>query len=76
VELSSELEPDVLLLGEELAAFAPPNQVLSVSHGSRPVEARPVGFPHQVFGSYVVTAFPTVDFLQELKTFRSEDALL
>jgi hypothetical protein len=70
-----ELSRDVLLLCEELAAFAPPNQVLSVSHGSRPVKARPVSFPHQVCGGYVVTAFSTVDFLQEPETFRLEDAL-
>jgi hypothetical protein len=66
---------DVLLLGEELEALAPPDQVLIVSHGGGPVKARPVGFPHQVCGGCVVTAFSTVDFLQELKTFRSEDAL-
>jgi hypothetical protein len=42
------LSQDVLLLSKELASFAPPNQVLSISHGGRSVEARPVGFPHQV----------------------------
>jgi hypothetical protein len=65
----------VLLLGEELAALASPNQVLSVDHSGRPVKARPVGFPHQVCGGYVITTFPTMDFLQERKTFQSEDAL-
>jgi hypothetical protein len=65
---------DVLLLGEELATLAPPNQILSVSQGSRPVEARPIGFSHKVCGGCVITAFPAMDFLQELKTFRSEDA--
>jgi hypothetical protein len=40
------LSRDVLLLGKELATLAPPNQVLSVSQGSRPVEARPAGFSH------------------------------
>jgi hypothetical protein len=57
------LSRDVLLLGEELAALTPPNQVLSVSHVGRPVKARPVGFPHQVCGGCVVTAFPAVDFV-------------
>jgi hypothetical protein len=65
------LSRDVLLLGKELASFAQPNQVLSVRHGSGPVEARPVGFPHQVCRGCVVTAFPAVNFLH----FRSEDAL-
>jgi hypothetical protein len=65
----------MLLIGEELTALAPPNQVLSVGHSGRPVKARPVGFRHQVCGGCVVTAFPVVDFLQELKTFQSEDAL-
>jgi hypothetical protein len=69
------LSRDVLLLGEELVALASPNQVLSVGHSGRLVKTRPVGFPHQVCGGCVVTALPTVDFLQELKTFRSEDAL-
>jgi hypothetical protein len=36
---------------------------LSVSHVGRPVKARPVGFPHQVCGGCVVTAFPAVDFV-------------
>jgi hypothetical protein len=62
------LSRDVVLLGEELAALAPLNQVLSVGHGGRPVKARPVGFPHQVCEGCVVAAFPAVDFLQELKT--------
>jgi hypothetical protein len=69
------LSRNVLLLGEELATLAPPNQVLSVSYGSRPVEARLVGCPHQVCGGCVVTAFPGMDFLQKVKTFRSEDTL-
>jgi hypothetical protein len=64
-----------MLLGEELAALAPPNQVLSVGHGGRLVKARSVGFPHQVCRGCVVTAFLVVDFLQELETFGSEDAL-
>jgi hypothetical protein len=65
----------MLLLGEELTSFAPSNQVLSVRHGGGPVKARPVGFPHQDCGGCVVTTFPTVNFLQELETFRTEDAL-
>jgi hypothetical protein len=69
------LSQDVLLLSEELASFAPPNQVLSIGHGGRPVEARPVGFPHQVCEGCVVTTFSAMNFLQELKTLRSEDAL-
>jgi hypothetical protein len=40
------LSRDVLLLGEELATLTLPNQVLSVSQGGGPVEARPVGFSH------------------------------
>jgi hypothetical protein len=64
----------MLLLGEELATLAPPNQVLSVNQGGRPVEARPIGLSHQVCGGCMVAAFPAMDFLQELKTFRSEDA--
>jgi hypothetical protein len=70
-----DLSRDMLLLGEELATLASLKQVLSVGHSGRPVKTQPVGFPHQVCGGCVVTAFPAVDFLQELKTFRSEDAL-
>jgi hypothetical protein len=70
-----DLSRDVLLPRKELASFAPPNQVLSVHNGGGLVEARPAGFSHQVCGGCVVTAFPAVNFLQELETFRSEDAL-
>jgi hypothetical protein len=65
----------MLLLGEELTTFTLSNQVLSVSQGGGLVETRPKGFSHQICGGCVVAAFPTMDLLQELKTFRSEDAL-
>jgi hypothetical protein len=65
----------VLLFGEELATLTTPNQVLSVSQGGGSVEARPVGFSHQICRDCVVAAFLTMDFLQELKAFRPEDAL-
>jgi hypothetical protein len=54
---------DVLLLGEELATFTSPNQVLSVSQGGGPVETRLEGFSHQICGGCVVAAFPTMDLL-------------
>jgi hypothetical protein len=54
---------DVLLLGEELATFASPNQVLSVSQGGWAVENRPEGFSHQICGGCVVAAFSTMDLL-------------
>jgi hypothetical protein len=66
---------DVLLLSEELATLASPNQVLSVSQGGWPIKTRPEGFSHQICGGCVVAAFPTMDLLQELKIFRSEDTL-
>jgi hypothetical protein len=57
------LSRDVLLLGEELATLAPPNQVLSISQSGGLVEARPVGFSHQVRGGCVVAALPAMDLL-------------
>jgi hypothetical protein len=53
----------MLLLGEELAPLASLNQVLGVSQGGRPVEARPEGFSHQVGGGCVIAALSTVDLL-------------
>jgi hypothetical protein len=53
----------VLLLGEELATFTSPNQVLGVSQGNGPVETQPEVFSHQICGGYVVAALPTVDLL-------------
>jgi hypothetical protein len=53
----------VLLFGEELATLTTPNQVLSVSQGGGSVEARPVGFSHQICRGCVVAAFLTMDFL-------------
>jgi hypothetical protein len=53
----------VLLLGEELATFASPNQVLSISKGGGPVETRPEGFSYQISGNCVIATLPYMDLL-------------
>jgi hypothetical protein len=60
---SQNLSRDMLLLGKKLATLAPPNQVLSISQSGGPVEARPVGFSHQVCGGCMVAALPAMDLL-------------
>jgi hypothetical protein len=49
--------------GEELATFASPNKVLSISKGGGPVETRPEGFSHQISGSCVAATLSTMDLL-------------
>jgi hypothetical protein len=53
----------VLLFGEELATFTSPNQVLGVSLGGGPLEARREGFSHKICRGCVVAAFPTMNLL-------------
>jgi hypothetical protein len=48
---------------------------LSVNQGSGPVEDQPEGFYHQVGGGCVIAALSKVNFLWELETIRSKDAL-
>jgi hypothetical protein len=53
----------MLLFGEKLSTLTLPNQVLSVSQGDGPVEARPEGFSHQIHEGRVVATFPAMDLL-------------
>jgi hypothetical protein len=51
----------VLLFSEELASFAPLNEVFSVGHGRGPVESRSVGFADQIGGCGMAATFAVVD---------------
>jgi hypothetical protein len=51
----------VLLFGEELASFAPLNEVFSVGHGRGPVESRSVCLTDQVGGCRVAATLAVVD---------------
>jgi hypothetical protein len=75
VELSSGLERGRVAAWQRIGSPCTAEPGLERQPGSRPVKARSIGFPHQVCGGCMVTAFPTVDFRQELEIFRSEDAL-
>jgi len=59
------LSRDVLLLGEELAFGAPPDDDLGISRGCGPVEARSEGFANQGRHSCVVSADSRVDLAKE-----------
>jgi hypothetical protein len=51
----------VLLFGEELASFAPLDEVFRVSYGRWPIESRSVCFTDQVGGCRVATTLTAVN---------------
>jgi hypothetical protein len=61
----------VLLLGKELAPFAPLYEVFSVGHGHGLVESRSVCLTDQISGCSMAATFATVDLSLELKAFCS-----
>jgi hypothetical protein len=50
-----------LLLGKELASFAPLYEVFSISHGREPVESRSVGLTDQVGGCCMAATLAAVN---------------
>jgi hypothetical protein len=50
-----------LLLGKELASFAPLYEVFSISHGRGPVESRSVGLTDQVGGCCMAATLAVVN---------------
>jgi hypothetical protein len=56
-----DLSWQVLLLGKELASFAPLNEVFSIGHGRGPVKSRSVRFADQVGGCHVAATLATMD---------------
>jgi hypothetical protein len=53
----------VLLFGKELASFASPHEVFSVSYGRGPIESRSIRFTDQIGGCRVAATFATVDLI-------------
>jgi hypothetical protein len=58
---AQDLSWQVLLFGKELASFASPHEVFSVSYGRGPIESRSIRFTDQIGGCRVAATFATVD---------------
>ena len=70
------LRREMCLSSKKLASFAAPHDLVSICHGSRPVEALSEGFPDQSARGCVVPAFSSVDVLQEPPALNDRDASL
>jgi hypothetical protein len=63
------------MFGEKLTSVAAADQLLYVSHGRRPVETCLESFTDQGPRGGVITASTTMNFMEQLNTYFSNDTL-